>query len=250
MIRLPGAGVELEASERGHGACIALIHDLASDARALDPLADRLSALGRVINYDRRGYGQSSAPQPYGATTVAEQAEDAAGLLTGLEVHGALVVGLGLGALVAMDLALRHAALVGGLVLEDVPLTAFSQAATAALSRERELLTRELERGSPEAAVAGWLAEFRPGGDTERAVRDHRAFFADFAGQASWPITRRELRAIPVPVALVTGPQTPAHIVEVSGLLGSVLSDVSSRADGDLVAATVEILEAMAGRAR
>jgi pimeloyl-ACP methyl ester carboxylesterase len=37
---------------------------------------------GRVIAYDRRGYGESGVPQPYTGTTVSEQAEDLAALVT------------------------------------------------------------------------------------------------------------------------------------------------------------------------
>ena len=85
-----GAGVALNVVERGSGRAVLLVHGIASDAQALEPIADALSSQARVIAYDRRGYGSSGAPEPYHGTTVAEQAEDAAALLRALDPGPAL----------------------------------------------------------------------------------------------------------------------------------------------------------------
>ena len=76
-----GAGVALNVVERGSGPAVLLVHGIASDAQALGPVAEALAPQARVIAYDRRGYGDSGAPEPYHGTTVEEQAEDAAALL-------------------------------------------------------------------------------------------------------------------------------------------------------------------------
>src|SRR4051812_49708896 len=120
MPTVEGAGVALSCRRQGDGPAVLLIHGLASDAQALEPLADVLAAgaggePAHVISYDRRGYGASGAPQPYGGTTVEEQAQDAAALLRGLHAPApgpALVAGEDFGALVALDLAKRHPSLV------------------------------------------------------------------------------------------------------------------------------------------
>ena len=62
-------------------------------------------------------------------------------------------------------------------------------------------------------------------------------FFADYAGQLSWSPSRRELRAIEVPVAIVTGPGSPAHVVAAADAAAALLSDVRRSADGDVIAA-------------
>src|SRR3954468_22685893 len=112
-----GAGVALAYEIDGAGTPVLLIHDIASD-RFGPPLVDG----ARSIRYDRRGYGGSGAPEPYVGTTVMEQAEDAAALLGALEGSAAVVAGIGFGALIALDLAIRHGALVRAVVAADPPL--------------------------------------------------------------------------------------------------------------------------------
>ncbi len=86
MPEVEGAGVALHYDERGDGRPLLVVHGMASDAAAWAPALDELAAAGaRAIAYDRRGYGASGAPQPYAATTIQEQAEDAAALMTALE---------------------------------------------------------------------------------------------------------------------------------------------------------------------
>lgn len=215
-----GAGVELSATVRGTGAPVLLVHDLAADARAWTGLADALGDGVRTIAYDRRGYGDSGAPEPYEQTTVQEQAEDARALLTALGAGGgdAVAVGEGFGALVVLDLLVRLPALLRGAVLVAPPLNQFSATAAAVLSEQRLLLETALRDGGPASAVEAW----RPGADA-RTSAAHRAFFADFGGLASWPVTRRELRAIAVPVAIVTDGATPPHVVESADALAQLL---------------------------
>src|SRR5258706_11218145 len=119
-----GAGIALAYVERGEGPAVLLVHALAAAAETLDPQVQALSDAARVIAYDRRGYGSSGAPEPYGGTTVQEQAEDAAAVLRELDAVPAVVCGEGFGALVALDLMTRHAGLVRGAVLSDPPLLA------------------------------------------------------------------------------------------------------------------------------
>ncbi|MBB4663154.1 alpha/beta fold hydrolase [Conexibacter arvalis] len=221
--RIEGAGVELAIEQRGAGRPVLLVHDLAADRRSLAPLAAAAHALGaRAIAYDRRGYGDSGAPEPYEGTTVQEQAQDAVALLGALDAAGgdAIAVGDGFGALVVLDLLVRLPGLLAGAVLVAPPLNQLSDSAAAVLSTQRELLEAALRDGGPADAVEAW----RP--DADAGVRAaHRAFFADFGGLSSWPVSRRELRAVAVPVFVVTGSATPPHLLETSDALAGLLGD-------------------------
>ena len=230
-----GAGVELFYREQGAGRAMVVVHDLAADGEDWEAALTALG--GRAIAYDRRGYGRSGAPEAYVGTTVEEQAEDLAALLRALGAAPALLLGDGFGALVALDVAKRYPSLVAGLVLADAPLHAFVASATAAIARRRSALEEALRSGGPAAAVATWLGPDAPAPRVRRAQAALGGFFADYAGGSSWPVTRRELRAITAPTVVLTRPGAPAHVVAAADSLAGLLPDAERVADGDPVVA-------------
>lgn len=230
-----GAGVELAYLEEGAGASVVVVHGIAADTESAAALVDGVP--GRVIAYDRRGYGASTAPEPYAATTVEEQAEDLGALIAALRAAPALLVGDGFGALAVLDLLKRRGELVRAAVVSNPPLFAFVPAATEELSGQRQLLEGALRDGGPAAAVEAWLGGRVGGAALQRARAAHVAFFADFAGLASWPVTRRELRALDAPLAVVTGPYSPPHIVTAADVLAGLVPGAERRTDGDVAAA-------------
>jgi pimeloyl-ACP methyl ester carboxylesterase len=199
-------GVDLAFEASGEGAATVLVHGMAATAGTWGTLGD---LPGRTIAYDRRGYGDSAAPEPYTATTVSEQAEDLAQLVAALDAAPALLVGADFGALVVLDVLLRHPGAARAAVLVDPPLHQFAPEATEKLSAERLALEAALRDGGPEEAVARWLG---PGADparVEAAKRSARAFFADYGGLATLPISRGELRRLAVPIGVVGGGGAP-----------------------------------------
>ncbi len=74
-----------------------------------------LAADFRVITFDNRGAGRSS-PIPVGYTT-ADMADDAAAVLSALNIDSADVFGLSMGGMIALNLALKHPERVRRLVL-------------------------------------------------------------------------------------------------------------------------------------
>ncbi|MEA2302316.1 MAG: hypothetical protein QOE44_2851 [Solirubrobacteraceae bacterium] len=242
MAMMEGAGVELHFEARGQGPPVLLVHGLAADAAGFEALAAGLADQARTIAYDRRGYGASGAPVPYTATTVSEQAEDAAALLAGLGVTEALAVGEGFGALVVLDLIKRHGPLVRAAVVCDPALFAFVPAATEILSADRARLEENLRERGPEAAVEAWLDGRADGPALARARAAHRGFLADFGGLASWPITRAELRGLSVPIVVLTGPASPGHVVAAADALARLAPGARRREDGDLAGSVRELL--------
>ena len=228
------SGLGLRWLARGDGPPVVLVHDMASDALAWSRELEALAARGRrAIASDRRGYGASQVPAPYTATTVVEQAEDLVGVLSAVASEPVTLVGAGFGALVALDVAKRHPALVRGLVLLDPPVLQLAASATEELGRERLALQEGLREGGPAGAVEWWLGE-RGARDPEALARarEHAgAFFADFAGLTSWEVTRRELRELARPCVVATSPGAPLHLVEAADALTALLADVRHEAD-------------------
>lgn len=243
MPHTEGAGVRLHYEERGSGPPVLVVHAIGADCAMWEPALDRIAAGGaRAIGFDRRGYGSSGAPEPYAATTVQEQSEDAAALLESLDAVPAMLAGDGFGALVALELLVRRPGLARGAVLVDPPLHAFVAEATKALAVERALLEQALREGGPQAAVRAWLGA---GVERERAARaaaSHAGFFADYAGQSSWSPSRRELRAIAVPVVVVTGESTAPHVVAAADAVAALVPGARRAGDGDAVAAALSLL--------
>lgn len=242
-----GAGVALSVRAWGpaEGPACVLVHGMASDALAWAPVAERLA--GRVLAYDRRGYGGSGAPEPYSATTVNEQTEDLAALVRGFDAAPALLAGEGFGALVVLDVLRRHPALARGAVLADPPLYAFVPEATEELAAQRAELEGALRSGGPGAAVELWLGGCAPAAHVQRAHACARAFFADLAGLASLSVSRAELRAITHPLVVLTGPATAPVDRLAADRMSDLLADVRRADDGD-VAGAIAALSAPGGR--
>jgi pimeloyl-ACP methyl ester carboxylesterase len=243
---VPGLGVDLAVVERGSGPAVVLVHGMADDAAGWAPVAETLVARARVIAYDRRGYGASQAPEPYGQTTVAEQAEDAARLIAALDAAPAVVCGRDLGALVCLDLAKRHRAQVAALALIDPPLLAFVPAATEALASERVALESWLRDEGPAGAVERWLGA--RGAGSERVARARRAavaFFADYGAVATWPVTRAELRALDVPAAVLDSAEAPAYQRQASAALAELLPRAEPGSADDVAGALRSLLSSV-----
>jgi len=173
---------------------------------------------------------------------VQEQAQDTGALLEALAAAPAALVGDGFGALVVLELLVRRPQLAAAAVLVDPPLHAFVPEATKALAVERELLEEALREGGPQAAVRAWLGADADPACAARAAADHAGFFADYAGQSSWSPSRRELRAIGVPVAVVTGPGTPPHIAAAADALTGLVPGARRLRDGAVVVAALALL--------
>jgi pimeloyl-ACP methyl ester carboxylesterase len=212
-------GVELCFWEQGTGPAVLLVHETAAAAEVWRPLSAALGSDLRAIAYDRRGWGQSGAPEPYLRTTVEEQAADAVGLLTELDVESAIVCGAGLGAVVALELVLRRHDRVAGAALIEPPLLAFLPDATEGLSGDREAIERAVRDGGPAAALDIYLRGGLPhlGAGAERLpekVGDSArarplSLFAELPAVAGWTIRSADLLAVETPSRIVVGASTP-----------------------------------------
>jgi 3-oxoadipate enol-lactonase len=111
------AAVTLYFERAGEGERLLFISGTGGDLRnkpsmVFDgPLAKQFAVLG----YDQRGLGQSSIPE--GPYTMADYADDAAGLLEAVGWESCLVLGVSFGGMVAQEVAIRNPDQVRRLVL-------------------------------------------------------------------------------------------------------------------------------------
>jgi 3-oxoadipate enol-lactonase len=109
-----GATIYYETS--GSGPALILGHSLLCDVQMWRQVAPALAARYRVINVEARGHRRSTAPRPF---TLEDLADDWQAILDREQVERAFLVGLSMGGMTGVRLALRAPSRVAGLVLID-----------------------------------------------------------------------------------------------------------------------------------
>src|SRR5439155_24470200 len=135
-------GADLQVQDEGQGApAILLLHGLGASLGLWDDLAPLLSPRHRVVRFDLRGFGGSAAPEtpPY---SLGLWARDAKTLLDQLEIPRAVVVGHGLGAAVALEMALDFPMSTHGVVAVS-PLIQVHPLAAAAVRQQMDAAERQ-----------------------------------------------------------------------------------------------------------
>src|SRR5437868_8083351 len=116
MPAIPVGEVELDYERSGEGPPLLMIMGMSGTALHWgEPFLQALRPDFEVIVYDHRGVGASSRPE--GPLTIAQMAQDAAGLLDALGVESAHVMGISMGGMIAQELALARDELVRTLTL-------------------------------------------------------------------------------------------------------------------------------------
>jgi 3-oxoadipate enol-lactonase len=188
--------IELDCERSGSGPPLLAIMGMSGTALHWgEPFLEALRSDFEVIAYDHRGVGASSRLQ--GEISIAQLAEDAAGLLAALELESAHVLGISMGGMVAQELALAHPERVRTLTLG---------------------CTYCGGEGSSQAApeVIQGLFEAMSSGDRERAIRTgweanvSAAMAADPDAYATFRAIA-ERRAVAVPVVMAQAQAIFAH---------------------------------------
>jgi pimeloyl-ACP methyl ester carboxylesterase len=183
------AGVRLAAEEAGAGIPVVLLHGLTATRRYVVMGSQALERRGhRVVRYDARGHGRSSAAASY---DYGELAADLLAVLDAFEIDRAVLAGASMGAHTLLRLALDAPRRVRGVVAIT---PAFDPDASPNLARW-DALADGLRGGGIEGFVAAYRVEDEvPGAwrDTVRTVlRQRMAQHADLAAVAD------ALRAVP-----------------------------------------------------
>jgi len=140
-LQVPGARLYFEV--RGSGPILLLIAGGAGDAGSFGSMADFLADRYSVVTYDRRGYWRSPAVDPPEPITIATHGDDSHYLLEKLGRTGAYVLGCSIGAIIGLDLAIRHPEQVQTLVAHEPPVGRLLEESERSGTRLLELYHRE-----------------------------------------------------------------------------------------------------------
>ncbi|MFN8459470.1 MAG: 3-oxoadipate enol-lactonase [Anaerolineae bacterium] len=116
-------GVTLHYRREGQseGVPLVFINSLGTDLRIWDGIMPAFADHYPLIRYDQRGHGLSDVPP--GPYTIRALADDLSGLLDYLQVEAAILIGVSVGGMVALDMANRQPERVKALVLCDTAPT-------------------------------------------------------------------------------------------------------------------------------
>lgn len=143
-------GIEINYEIEGEGPVVTFSHSLATSLSMWEEQAQSLRSRYRVLRYDTRGHGHTSAAA--GAWSLERLADDVKGLLDGLGIKETHFVGLSMGGMIGQTFALKYPAMAQSLVLCDT--TSRYPAAAAPIWEER---IRAVEAKGMEPMVAPTL---------------------------------------------------------------------------------------------
>jgi pimeloyl-ACP methyl ester carboxylesterase len=210
-------GAELYYEKQGTGPAVLLIAGSTGDAgnftRAADLLADEFT----VVTYDRRGNSRSPRPSGWTTTSVAEQADDAAGLIQSLGLSPAVVFGTSASGLIALDLMIRHPQLVRAGIVQEPSIFSVLPDPLAALAPRRALIDEALRTKGPRAAIEALMRYLNddavfaaiPGEILERMLGNADTILTiESPGFASWQPKTEDLTNLTVPITLMFANET------------------------------------------
>jgi len=203
-VAVDGGWIEVETV--GRGAPVILLHGWTLDRRIWQPQVAALGGRFRLIAYDRRGFGRSSAPPD-----LSREVDDLLALIEACGADRPALVGMSQGGRVALAFAARHPDRLGALVLQGTPLSGVDPdpgaeegvpiAAMAALARQGRLRAMlDLWRDHPLARITD--PESQPLLDAILADYQARDLLAPGTLLEVLPDA---LRSIPAPTLVITG---------------------------------------------
>lgn len=139
---------------QGAGETIVLIHGVGMDQRCWQPQIEALSQARRVLTYDMLGHGQSRLPAE--GVQLADFAGQLLRLLDHLRIDRAHVVGHSMGALVAIEFALRHPGRCRRLMALNAAFQRSAEQRAAVLERARTLQSEGVA-ATVDSTIARWF---------------------------------------------------------------------------------------------
>jgi pimeloyl-ACP methyl ester carboxylesterase len=151
-------GARIYHEVRGSGPPVLFVAGSTGGAGHFERVARLLSDEFAIVTYDRRGNSRSPRPEGWESTSIEEQSEDAAKLMEALGIARAAVFGTSGGAIIVLDLVIRHPELVRGAIVHEPRMN-------VGMSDPEEV------RGAIQRAVESGMRRGGPSGGVETFIR-------------------------------------------------------------------------------
>ena len=158
-MKLTTNSIDIHYTIEGDGPVVTMSHALGCNISLWDEQAKALSERYRVLRYDTRGHGGSSAPP--GPYSLEQMADDLHGLLTGLGVTATHFVGISMGGMIGQIFALKYPSMVKSLVLCSTTSRYPTAIRSAWVERIRTVETKGMEPMVEPALERWFTAAFR-----------------------------------------------------------------------------------------
>ncbi|MET0310258.1 MAG: alpha/beta hydrolase [Sphingomonas sp.] len=210
VAEVPVHGGTVEAEALGDGPPVLLVHGWTLDRRVWRPQVEALASRFRVIAWDRRGFGRSTAPPD-----LVREPDDLAAVADAFGAERFALVGMSQGARVALAFASHHPERVAAIAVQGTPLSDVASGEGEDEAVPIAEMTRLAAAGELDAMRRLWRAH--PLLDVHGAKADAEldAIIADYEGRdllalgAPLDVTTADLARLRMPILAITGREEP-----------------------------------------
>jgi 3-oxoadipate enol-lactonase len=155
-LKVTANGIEINYEIAGNGPWLTLSHSLACNLHMWDEQMDALTSKYKVLRYDTRGHGASSAPAA--AYTLEQLADDAHALFAALGIKETHWAGLSMGGMIGQTYALKYPGVFKSMVLADTTSRYPADAQPAWNDRIKSVEANGMQ-AIADATLARWFTE-------------------------------------------------------------------------------------------
>lgn len=208
---------------RGSGPSVLFIAGATGDGGHFERVAELLCDEFTVVTYDRRANSRSSRPDGWESTSTEEQSEDAARLIEALGISPAAIFGSSVGAIIGLDLVIRHPELVREAILHEPPMIAGMANPEEVMGAIQQVVEGGMQRGGPRGGCETFF-RFIAGDEAfenldpqlrERMLGNGETFLGTEMGTFEpYQPDEAALTAIEVPVRVMVGTKSAPFFAE------------------------------------
>ena len=155
-MKIKANGIDIHYEIEGNGPWLTMSHSLACNISMWDPQMPVLTKKFKVLRFDTRGHGQSSAPA--GEYTLDQLADDVKGLLDALNIKQTHWAGLSMGGMIGQAFALKYPGVFLSMVLADTTSRRPPDAAKMWGERVQNAQTKGMD-SLVDSTLARWFTE-------------------------------------------------------------------------------------------